>query len=274
MEIRSWTRRGTLRDRADVVLFLILLTAIGWGLVQGAIATGYRWNWGRVWRYVAVETERGWTPGPLLNGLQVTLVLVVCSFVLMLVVGAVAAMAARARSPVARALARLYVEGARNTPLLVQLYVFYFIVAPVFGIDRFWSAVLALALFEGAFAAEILRAGFRAVPVGQSDAAAALGLTRWLAMRRVILPQALRVVLPPLTGQSVSLIKDSALVGVIALYDLTAEARSVIANSLMTFEIWLIVAAVYIVLALILSGGAGALERALRLPGQHPSTGS
>jgi polar amino acid transport system permease protein len=133
--------------------------------------------------------------------------------------------------------------------------------APIFDLGRTATAILALSLFEGAYASEIFRAGIQSIGRGQWEACYSLGLSRAQTYRRVILPQALRRVLPPLTSQAVSLIKDSALVSTIAVYDLTMEGRTIIAETFLTFEIWFVVAAIYLALTLSLSTVAHALER-------------
>jgi polar amino acid transport system permease protein len=149
-----------------------------------------------------------------------------------------------------------YLETIRNTPLLVQIFFLYFVMAPILDIGRFATAVLALSFFEGAYASEVIRSGIVAVPVGQWEAAHALGLDRFDAYRAVIIPQAIRRILPPLTSQAVSLLKDSALVSTIAVYDLTMEGRTIIAETFLTFEVWFTVAAIYLVLALFMSFAA------------------
>jgi polar amino acid transport system permease protein len=170
----------------------------------------------------------------------------------------------RSASIVGRGLARGYVELIRNTPLLVQLYVVYFALSPVLGLDRTTAAVLTLALFEGAYAAEMFRAGLDSVPKGQWEAGDALGLSRFRLYRHVILPQAVRLVLPPLTGQTVSLIKDSAIVSVIAVFDLTTEARNIIAETFLVFEVWFTVALIYLSLTVTLSFAVTVLEHRLQ----------
>jgi polar amino acid transport system permease protein len=184
--------------------------------------------------------------------------------VLTVVFGLVAAILRQSGSLVGGALVRIYVEVIRNTPLLVQLYLFYFVLSPILGIDRYWTGVLCLAVFEGAFAAEIFRAGIEAVSKGQWEAGRSLGLTTARLYRHIVLPQALRLVLPPLTGLSVSLVKHSAIVSVIAVFDLTNEGRNVIADTFLTFEIWLAVAAVYLVVTGTMSAAVGVLERRLK----------
>jgi polar amino acid transport system permease protein len=152
-----------------------------------------------------------------------------------------------------RGLAFFYLESIRNTPLLIQIFLIYFVLSPILGLERFGSAVLALSLFEGAYASEIIRAGILAISPGQWEAASALGLSRAQAYRHIILPQALRQMLPPLTSQGISLIKDSALVSTIAIYDLTMQGQQIIAESFLTFEVWFTIAAIYLALTLLLA---------------------
>ena len=180
-----------------------------------------------------------------------------------------------ASDPFARLVGWSYVALVRNTPPLVFLFVFYFfvssqLIAPLgldslaregagrdvvaffFGDPRLFEAFVvgcvALAMFEAAYVAEILRAGIEAVPKGQSEAARALGLSEWERMRRVVGPQALKKVAPPLASQLVSLIKDSSLLSVIAVQDLTYKASQAALTNRNHFEIWLTVGALYFVL--------------------------
>ena len=140
----------------------------------------------------------------------------------------------------------------------------YFVLAPVLDINRFWSAVLSLSLFEGAYASEIFRSGILSIERGQWEAAYSLGLDRFETYRKIILPQAVRRILPPLTSQGISLIKDSALVSTIAVYDLTMEGQVIISETYLTFEIWFTVAAIYLFINMVLSLAANRLELRLR----------
>ena len=173
---------------------------------------------------------------------------------------------ALADSPLAGLLARIYIEAIRNTPLLIQIFFIYFVLGPLLGLERLPAAILSLSLFEGAYIAEIFRSGILSVPRQQIEAAYSLGLGPFATYRHVILPQAVRTVLPPLTSQAISLIKDSALVSTIAIYDLTMQAQAIIAETFLTFEIWLTVAALYLVITCTLSSAAGTLEHRLKLP--------
>jgi polar amino acid transport system permease protein len=134
-------------------------------------------------------------------------------------------------------------------------------------LGRFASAVLALSLFEGAYASEIFRAGIVSIHRGQWEAAYSLGLSTWDIYVRIVLPQAVRRILPPLTGQAVSLVKDSALVSTIAIYDLTMQGQALVAETFLAFEIWFTVAGMYLLLTLSLSVVSWYLER--RLSGDY-----
>ncbi len=120
-----------------------------------------------------------------------------------------------------------------------------------------WLAVaigiLALSLFEGAYASEIIRAGIQAVPIGQWEASSSLGMNRRQSYSYVVLPQALRQMIPPLTSQGISLVKDSALVSTIAIYDLTMQGQQIIAETFLSFEIWFVIAAIYLIVTTMLS---------------------
>jgi polar amino acid transport system permease protein len=257
---RARLRRALL----DVLQFALFLGLLGWLLVDGAGRMGYNWQWHQVPRHVVQVFDGEVYAGALLNGLRVTLEISALALVLTVVIGLGAALLRLSGSAAARWLVVGYVEVIRNTPLLVQLYLVYFILAPILGLDRFWAGVLCLAVFEGAFAAEIFRGGIMAVRKGQWEAAWTLGLSRRDAYRHVVLPQALRVILPPLAGLGVALVKHSAIVSVIAVFDLTNEGRNIISDTFMTFEIWLTVAALYLCVTMLLSLGVGLLERRLK----------
>ena len=240
-------------DLAQAAACLVLLSGVLLLLVQGAENLGYNWQWNRVPRYLFTSEAGGWRFGPLLQGLRVTLEITLASLGCSLLIGLLAALMRLAQSPMARGLSRAYLELIRNTPLLIQIFVIYFVLAPILGLGRFSSAVLALSLFEGAYASEIIRAGILAIPAGQWEAAASLGMSRAQSYRYIILPQALRQMIPPLTSQGISLIKDSALVSTIAIYDLTMQGQQIIAETFLTFEIWFTVAGIYLLVTMLLS---------------------
>jgi len=244
-----------------IVKYMLTMGALVWLLSQGTAGLGYNWQWYRVLKYVFYLEAGNLIAGPLIQGLWVTFKITGISLVLACILGLVTAVFRLSDSMVARLLARSYLELIRNTPLLVQLFFIYFVLSPVFDIDRFSSAVLALSLFEGAYASEIFRAGIISIPRGQWEAAGSLGLGAYHTYRRVILPQALHWVLPPLTSQAISLVKDSALVSTIAIYDLTMQGQAIVSDTYMVFEVWFVVALIYLIVTTAMSIGVHALER-------------
>lgn len=241
----------------------LILVAVGL-LWRGSQSLGYHWQWYRIPPYLWRTVDGRFVPGALLSGLYVTLQITVVSLVLALIIGLVTALLRLSTSWLGRWMARIYLETIRNTPLLVQLFFVYFVLAPVIGIQRFSAAVIALSLFEGAYASEIFRAGILTIPEGQWEAARSIGLSTAQAYRLVVLPQAIRNVLPPLTGQSVSLIKDSALVSTVAVYDLTMQAQAIIADTYLVFEVWFTVALIYLMVTGTLSMTVTLMERRMQ----------
>ena len=242
------------------------MVGLVWLTIEGASEMGYNWQWYQIpnYFYRVIDEELIW--GPLATGLVVTIEISLYSMLLTLVLGLLTALLRMSNSLSGQVLARVYLETIRNTPMLVQIYVFYFVIAPVLGIDRFWTGVLCLGLFEGSFASEIIRAGINSVPRGQWEAASSVGLSRFSSYRYVVLPQAIPLMLPPMTGVLINLIKHSAIVSVIAVFELTTEGRNIIADTYMAFEVWLTVAGIYLVLTVSLSIFVGYLERRLRQP--------
>jgi len=251
---------------SGVLQYAIVMIGLVWVTIEGAAGMGYNWQWYQIPRYFyrVIDEELIW--GPLATGLVITIEISLYSMLLTLVLGLLTALLRMSNSLSGQVLARVYLETIRNTPMLVQIYVFYFVIAPVLGIDRFWTGVLCLGLFEGSFASEIIRAGINSVPRGQWEAASSVGLSRFASYRYVVLPQAIPLMLPPMTGVLINLIKHSAIVSVIAVFELTTEGRNIIADTYMAFEVWLTVAGIYLVLTVSLSICVGYLERRLRQP--------
>ena len=256
----AFARRQRIRALWRPLILLVLMVALAWWFIDTA-SEQYRWQWYRVWRYVGVWEDGSFQPGVLLKALGVTFELTLAGLALSLVWGAALAAMRLSASPAARLLSSLALGLLRNTPLLMQLFMVYFVAAPVLGVGPFTAAVLSLGLFEGAYIAEIFRAGILAVPRGQWEAAMSLGMPAGMAARLVVIPQALRQTLPALAGQLVSLIKDTSLVSAIAVADLTMRTRVVITDTFLSFELWLLAAAVYLVLTSLVSIPARLLER-------------
>lgn len=232
-----------------VVALFAALVAIAFSRV------GYAWNWGGVWEYRQ----------KLLLGFGVTVALSLASLVASTLVGMLTAVLLGSNNAFLEAAGRVYVELIRGTPLLVQLLIGFYVVASAVGLDnRYVVGVLLLSLFSGAYMAEIFRGGLAAIPQTQRDSARAIGLTPWQSLRLVILPQAIRLVLPAVAGQFVSLIKDSSLLSVIAVSEFTLAAQEVNSFTYSTLESYLPLAAGYLVLTLPLSALSRVLERRYR----------
>nr|WP_245398711.1 amino acid ABC transporter permease [Oceaniglobus trochenteri] len=244
-----------------VALYLAIMGVIVWGSYVGAQNMGYNWQWYQVPKYLFTFTEDGFQFGEIMVGLKTSVVLSVSAFVLAVVIGLVVALLRLSGLVVGSAVAVGFLELIRNIPLLVLLYLFYYVLGPIFGLDRWAASILTLAVFHGALVSEIFRAAINAVPQGQWEAAASIGMSRAQAYRWIILPQSVRFMLPPLTGEMVHLIKSSAIVSVIAVAELTTVGRNIISETFMSFEIWFTVAAVYLVVTLILSIGVSRLEK-------------
>jgi len=204
-----------------------------------------------------------WHAGPLMVGLWTTLWLSAAASVLGLIIGLVTGLCRVSNNITLRQLSVFYIEVIRGTPLLVQIFIFYFFLGTVLDISRIVAGISALAIFAGAYVAEIIRAGIQSIPKGQMEAARSLGLNVPQAMIHIILPQAFKRTLPPLAGQFISLIKDSSLVSVIAITDLTKSGREVITSTFATFEIWFVVALLYLLLTSVLSQVIAWVERRL-----------
>lgn len=246
-----------------LVGIITLSLLLGWAIYSGGQTMGYEWQWHRVLPFLGGWDEGHFYAGPLLNGLLVTLQVTLLSLLGTLAVGMSVASLRQLPSRLGPGLALAYLGLVRTTPQLVQLYILYFLLGPMLGLAPLTCAVLSLSLYQGAFTAEVLRAGGQGIPRGQWEAARSLGLSPAITLRKVILPQLLRITLPPLTNELVSLIKHSALVSVIAIFDLTNEGRTLVADTFMTFEVWFTVAALYLLLTLSLCATARLLARHL-----------
>ena len=279
---RDSERRARPPESFNILKHLHTLSQIGWALLtfaiiawliwRGAEAMEYRWQWYRITPFFYRFVDDELILGPFYHGLIVTLKLAFIAGILAILIGFATAFARISASRAGGIIATVYLEAIRNTPLLVQLFLFYFVLAPIFGIDRFWSGVLCLAFFEGSFAAEIIRGGIQGVDRGQYEAADAIGLNVADKYRSIIVPQAMPLILPPLTGLLISLIKHSAIVSVIAVSELTTTGLNLISETFMAFEIWFTVAGIYLVLTVSLSIAVGQLEKKMNVANARQST--
>ncbi len=277
----------------DAVLLLAVAAAIAWvGLrIQGTL--NYEWRWEIIPNYLLrfdEENER-WVANLLLQGLITTVRIACYASVLALPLGVIIGIARTARSLAVRMLARTYVELLRNIPPVVVIFIFFFFLSEqlivafniegwargiangdsagvwtfLFGDMRLFpsmiSGVVVLALFESAFVGEIVRAGIESVGRGQREAASSLGLGRLDELRFVVLPQATRRVLPPLANQFIVLVKDSSIISLISVQELTYKTVELVSSTRAIFEAWLTTAALYFGLCFCLSMLFRRLER-------------
>ena len=205
------------------------------------------------------------------QGFVTTVKLSAYCLVLSLVLGALAAWLTGSRVAVVRRAVTGFVALFRNTPPLVQLYFFYFALGPLVPkvdgaplLGSFGWAVVSLTLLETAFAAEIYRAGIEAIHKGQMEAALTLGMTPARAMQYIILPQAVRTMLPPMTTFAITLLKDTALVSVVAAPEIMFYARNLVTESFLSMHVYLIAALIYLSMTIPMARIAAALERSKR----------
>ena len=213
------------------------------------------------------------------DGIGVTALITISSFALTLVLGLIGGLGRLARNPFLHGIATLYVETVRGIPLLVQLIWWYF-AFPVFiqqigewlhisiianyHANPIFTAIMAITVCYGAYMSEIYRAGIQSIPKGQIEAARSLGMTHFQSMRHVILPQAVRVVLPPVGNELIALLKDSCLVSVVAVADLTRRGREFMAVHFNPIEVWTMVALLYLVMTLLLARVVAWIEKKTR----------
>jgi len=249
----------------DIVLFVFLMAVTIWLMSISTSRLGYYWQWYRIPRYLFRVEEGHLVAGELIQGLLFTFRISGVSLALALAIGLGTALARLSDSFMGRILARGYLETIRNTPLVVQIYLVYFVIGPILGLGRFASAVMALALFEGSYMSEIFRAGIVSLHKGQWEAAYSLGLSTFDTYRDIILPQAVRRILPPLTSEVITLIKNSALVSLVSLNDLALQARIIAADTFLTFEVWFTTAALYLVVTVTLSTIVNYMEKRFKV---------
>lgn len=217
----------------------------------------YRFRFDIVWSNI----------GYLLDGLGLTLVISLVSLLASIVVGLIIALGRRSRSLWLSFPAATYCELFRDTPVLVQLFWVYYVLPVLIGVrlSAFTAVVIGLSLNSGAFLAEIFRAGIQAVPRGQIDATRVLGMNRALTMRRIVLPQAIRIVLPPMGNDFVALIKFSSLASTFAVGEITRKATELSSFTFRPIEIFSFIALVYFAICWPLSMSIRYLERRLQV---------
>ena len=199
----------------------------------------------------------------LLRGAGLTLEITALAVGLGLLIGLVASLAQLSKSPLLRLPAKVYVDCIRGTPLLIQIFIIYFALPNIIGhrIDPFIAAVTAWSLNSGAYIAEIFRGGIQSISQGQFRAGLSLGMTYGQTMRYIVLPQAFKRIIPPLGNEFIAMLKDSSLVSVIGFEELTRRGQLIIARTYASFEIWLSVAFIYLIMTFAVARLVGLLER-------------
>ena len=286
---------GTHRRRfgwIDFTLLGVVALLLGYFVWNATVVFKYRWDWSTIWPFVfRIDPATGkWIPNIILDGLLTTLRLAVWGILLAGAIGVLMGIARNSRRLFLRLLSGLYVMLIRNIPPVVFVFVFVFFIASqvmpklalgnsvaalspsgqwwvsvFFGnprlIDNFLLGLICLAVFSGAYVTEIVRAGLESVPRSQIEAGDSLGLSRLDVRRFVVLPQAIRNVLPPMAGQFIQLIKDSSLVSLVSIQELTFMAQDVQVTTQRVFEVFVFVGAIYFIICFSLSRLFAALER-------------
>lgn len=242
-----------MRFRHFIRLGIILIAAAGLYFLFARI--DYAWNWRVPWEYRSL----------FLRGFYYTFVISVGATILGLCFGIAGGLARISHSVVGREFATLYVEFFRGTPLLIQIYIFYFCLAAAIHYDNpVIIGTVTLGVFSGAYISEMVRAGIESIDKGQTEAAKSTGLNDWQALRYVIFPQAFKRIIPPVTGQFVSVIKDSSLLSVISVRELTKASEIINATTYKTFEAYLPLAGLYLLITYPLSRLTQRLEQKIR----------
>ena len=280
----------------DAVILAVVAALVAYTAHRTAAVLHYRWNWASIPPFLLRwdDEQQRWVTNLLLQGFFTTLRLSLWGIVLAAAIGTVMGLCRVGRSLFLRMLSRFYVELVRNIPPLVFIFIFYFFISsqimPLLGVDAlvqdasptmlavigvlfgapeqlsaFLSGLFCLAMFEGAYITEIVRAGIQSLDKGQWEASQALGLSRLRIMRHVILPQAVQRIAPPLAGQFISLIKDSSIISLISIQELTLSASQVATATTSIFESWITAALLYFALCFGCSLAFARLERRLSL---------
>lgn len=202
-------------------------------------------HWELIWRSLPL----------LLAGALMTVQLATIAVGLGVVIGTVAGMARLSQVKLVAILSRCYIDFIRGTPLLVQIFMVYMGLPQLTGvvIPPYYAAIIALSINSGAYVAEIVRAGIQSIDRGQTEAALSLGLSPSQVMRYIILPQAFRRIIPPLGNEFIAMLKDSSLVSAIALEELVRKGQIIITRTFRPFDIWLVVALIYLLMTLLIS---------------------
>ena len=199
--------------------------------------------------------------------IPMTIKLTLVAFAMALLLGLFVGIARLSHKSLIKVLSKIYVDVLRGIPLLVQIFFIYFGLGKILNLDRFLAGVIAIAVCYSAYLAEIIRAGIQAIHKGQYQAALSLGMTRYQTMRHVILPQSFRIIIPPVANEFIASLKDSSLVSIIGLRELTRAGREYYSQYFVDFQTWLVVGIIYLVMTLSLSRLVSYLEKKFKVHG-------
>jgi polar amino acid transport system permease protein len=268
-------------NRLDWVLLAIIASFIFWLCVKESGSLAYHWQWSHALDLLLTRKADGSLPY-FFDGVFSTLRLTFWGMLLALVFGILLGLGRRSPLAIIRAISNSYIQLIRNIPPLVFIFIFYFFIAnqlvPLFGLEsllrehngdinavqsflfgsaNLWenliAGVLCIGMISAAYIGEVVRSGLDAIPQGQHEAARSLGLSTWDRYRYIIAPQVFKVIIPPLAGQCISLVKDSSIISLISIQELTFVGTEIANSSGMIFEIWIIVALCYFILCFSLS---------------------
>ena len=277
----------------DALVLGCVIAFFWYVLVQMGSNLNYNWRWDKIPNYIfKYHTGRKeWFANVLLQGLIITIRVSIYASILALILGVILGIARCSQNLVVRMLARTYLEFLRNIPPLVVIFIFYFFLAEqliqaisiedwAYSVakmedNQLWeffcgdmrrfpslvSGVIVLALFESAFVGEIVRAGIQSIDRGQREAARSIGMNKFQEMRYIVLPQAMRKIMPPMANQFITLIKDSSIISLISVQELTYKTAELVSSTHMIFEAWLTTAAFYFIICFSLSSLFSKLER-------------
>jgi len=278
----------------DFLILAVLIAFFGyiWYTIEGQL--NYKWRWELIPNYILRwhDGREAWFANLLLQGLAATIRISIYASVLAVIFGTILGVARCSANLTIRMLARTYLEFLRNIPPVVIVFIFFFFLSQqliealnietwareiarqddkagwefFFGEMRRFpsliSGVIVLALFESAFVGEIVRAGIQSIPKGQHEAARSIGMSRLQELRYIVLPQALKKVVPPLANQFISLIKDSSIISLISVQELTYKTVELVASTRLIFEAWITTAGFYFIVCFSLSMVFRRLEKA------------
>ncbi|KAA0257399.1 amino acid ABC transporter permease [Deferribacter autotrophicus] len=279
--------------KIDILLIILILFFIWLFFYRVNKYLNYQWQWKSIFQYFFVVEDGKIGANVLSIGILNTIKISVYSIILSTIIGFIMGIFKSTKNLFFRLIGVMYVESIRNIPSIVVIFVVYyflgdqiitvlkldnffitlddkynillnFFLVPKDKISIFLIGIIALSLYEGAYITEIVRGAIKSIDKGQIDASKSLGLNKWQRLRYIVFPQALPLIIPPLTGQMVSTIKDSAILSVISIPELTFQGMELMASTYLIFETWIIITVIYLVLNIILSHVSGYLEMRLK----------